>query len=88
WLVTAQTLYSNLLGEVFPRSIGDFFRQVFGTSEGMQLIIWGNHIGGIMKASDADILIIPGYTNSGPRRRLAGHGNKPKQRIAAQSKKA
>ncbi|MDU0307912.1 DUF2189 domain-containing protein [Rhizobium sp. 10PS4] len=45
WLVTAQTLYSNLLGEVFPRSMGDFFRQVFGTSEGMQLIIWGNLIG-------------------------------------------
>jgi uncharacterized membrane protein len=45
WLVTAQTLYSNLLGEVFPRSMADFFRQVFGTSEGMQLIIWGNLIG-------------------------------------------
>jgi uncharacterized protein len=25
-----------------------------------------SHIGSIMKASDADILIIPGYTNSGP----------------------
>ncbi|MGO8657408.1 alpha/beta hydrolase, partial [Rhizobium ruizarguesonis] len=25
-----------------------------------------SHIGGTMKASDADILIIPGYTNSGP----------------------
>lgn len=24
WLVTAQTLYSNLLGEVFPRSMADF----------------------------------------------------------------
>ncbi|MFP3656227.1 hypothetical protein, partial [Burkholderia sp. SIMBA_052] len=24
-----------------------------------------SHIGGIMKVSDADILIIPGYTNSG-----------------------
>ncbi|MBX5161064.1 MULTISPECIES: DUF2189 domain-containing protein [unclassified Rhizobium] len=45
WLVTAQTLYSNLLGEVFPRSMADFFRQVFGTAEGMQLIIWGNLIG-------------------------------------------
>ncbi|MBP2445649.1 DUF2189 domain-containing protein [Rhizobium leguminosarum] len=45
WLVTAQTLYSNLLGEVFPRSMADFFRQVFGTPEGMQLIIWGNLIG-------------------------------------------
>jgi predicted alpha/beta hydrolase family esterase len=25
-----------------------------------------SHIGGTMKASDADILIVPGYTNSGP----------------------
>ncbi|MGO6723568.1 DUF2189 domain-containing protein [Rhizobium ruizarguesonis] len=45
WLVTAQTLYSNLLGEVFPRSMADFFSQVFGTSQGLQLIIWGNLIG-------------------------------------------
>jgi uncharacterized membrane protein len=45
WLVTAQTLYSNLLGEVFPRSMADFFGQVFGTSQGLQLIIWGNLIG-------------------------------------------
>ncbi|MBY4606814.1 DUF2189 domain-containing protein [Rhizobium sp. 9T] len=45
WLVTAQTLYTNLLGEVFPRSMTDFTRQVFGTAGGLQLIIWGNLIG-------------------------------------------
>jgi uncharacterized membrane protein len=45
WLVTAQTLYANLLGEVFPRSMATFLQQVFGTPEGLQLIIWGNLIG-------------------------------------------
>ncbi|MBX4954446.1 DUF2189 domain-containing protein [Rhizobium lentis] len=45
WLVTAQTLYTNLLGEVFPRTMTDFTRQVFGTAQGLQLIIWGNLIG-------------------------------------------
>ncbi|MBX4909705.1 MULTISPECIES: DUF2189 domain-containing protein [Rhizobium] len=45
WLVTAQTLYTNLLGDVFPRTMADFSRQVFGTAEGLQLIIWGNLIG-------------------------------------------
>lgn len=45
WLVTAQTLYGNLLGDVFPRTMADFTRQVFGTAQGLQLIIWGNLIG-------------------------------------------
>ncbi|WP_064705094.1 DUF2189 domain-containing protein [Rhizobium bangladeshense] len=45
WLVTAQTLYTNLLGDVFPRTMTDFTRQVFGTAQGLQLIIWGNLIG-------------------------------------------
>ncbi|MGG7579876.1 hypothetical protein CO660_14330 [Rhizobium sp. L9] len=45
WLVTAQTLYANLLGDVFPRTMTDFTRQVFGTAQGLQLIIWGNLIG-------------------------------------------
>jgi uncharacterized membrane protein len=30
---------------VFPRSISAFFSEIFGTTEGMQLIIWGNLIG-------------------------------------------
>jgi len=45
WLVTAQTIYTNLLGEVFPRSTSLFLQQVFGTPEGMQLILWGNLVG-------------------------------------------
>lgn len=45
WLVTAQTIYASLLGEVFPRSMSLFLQQVFGTPEGMQLILWGNLVG-------------------------------------------
>ncbi|SCB56525.1 Uncharacterized membrane protein [Rhizobium aethiopicum] len=45
WLVTAQTLYTSLLGDVFPRTMTDFTRQVFATAQGLQLIIWGNLIG-------------------------------------------
>jgi uncharacterized membrane protein len=45
WLVTAQTIYTNLLGEVFPRSMSLFLQQVFGTPEGTQLIVWGNLVG-------------------------------------------
>jgi uncharacterized membrane protein len=45
WLVTAQTIYTNFLGEVFPRSMSLFLQQVFATPEGMQLILWGNLTG-------------------------------------------
>ncbi len=45
WLVAAQTLYSNVFGDVFPRSISTFTSQVFGTPEGTQLILWGNLLG-------------------------------------------
>jgi uncharacterized membrane protein len=45
WLVAAQTLYLNVLSDVFPRSMSAFFSEIFGTTEGMQLIIWGNLIG-------------------------------------------
>jgi uncharacterized membrane protein len=45
WLVTAQTIYAGLLGEVFPRSMSLFLQQVFSTPEGMQLILWGNLVG-------------------------------------------
>ena len=33
------------MGDVFPDSIGDFLTRVFTTSEGWQLILWGNAIG-------------------------------------------
>jgi uncharacterized membrane protein len=45
WLVAAQTLYSNLFGDVFPRSVEAFASQLFGTPEGMPLILWGNLLG-------------------------------------------
>jgi uncharacterized membrane protein len=45
WLVAAQTLYANVFGDVFPRTISAFSSEVFGTPEGMQLILWGNLIG-------------------------------------------
>jgi len=45
WLVAAQTLYTNLFGDVFPRSIETFTSQIFGTPEGMQLMMWGNLLG-------------------------------------------
>jgi uncharacterized membrane protein len=45
WLVVAQTIYTNLLGEVVPPSMSAFLQQVFNTPEGMQLILWGNLIG-------------------------------------------
>jgi uncharacterized membrane protein len=45
WLVAAQTLYSNVFGDVFPRSVSAFTSQVLGTPQGMQLILWGNLIG-------------------------------------------
>ncbi|MDR7147284.1 DUF2189 domain-containing protein [Rhizobium sp. BE258] len=45
WLVAAQTLYSNLFGDVFPRSVETFSAQIFGTPEGMQLMLWGNVLG-------------------------------------------
>jgi uncharacterized membrane protein len=45
WLVAAQTLYANVFGDVFPRSIAAFTSQVFGTPQGMQLILWGNLLG-------------------------------------------
>jgi uncharacterized membrane protein len=45
WLVAAQTLYMNVFGDVFPRTFSTFSSEVFGTPEGMQLILWGNLLG-------------------------------------------
>ncbi|UWU15887.1 DUF2189 domain-containing protein [Rhizobium sullae] len=45
WLVAAQALYTSLFGDVFPRSMEVFISQIFGTSEGIQLIVWGNLLG-------------------------------------------
>ncbi|KQV81627.1 DUF2189 domain-containing protein [Rhizobium sp. Root1220] len=45
WLVAAQTLYANVFGDVFPRSVSVFTSQILGTAEGMQLIAWGHVLG-------------------------------------------
>ena len=45
WLATAETLYQNLFGLSAPSSLWGFLNQVFTTSEGWTLIIWGNLLG-------------------------------------------
>jgi uncharacterized membrane protein len=45
WLATAETLYQSLFGLAAPDSLWGFLGQVFGTSQGWTLIIWGNLLG-------------------------------------------
>jgi uncharacterized membrane protein len=45
WLGTAETLYQNLFGLAAPDSLWGFLGQVFGTSAGWMMIIWGNLLG-------------------------------------------
>ncbi len=45
WLLVAQSLYTQLFGEVPPASMSAFFSQVFGTEQGWSLILVGNAIG-------------------------------------------
>jgi uncharacterized membrane protein len=45
WLLTAQSLWVALFGEVRPGSIGEFADLVFGTHAGWTLILLGNGIG-------------------------------------------
>ena len=45
WLFAAQAIYRSTMGDVFPDSIDDFLTRIFTTSEGWQLILWGNAIG-------------------------------------------
>src|SRR5690606_24216241 len=45
WLYTAQSIYTTLFGDRPPASIGSFLEQVFFTSAGWKLIIFGNITG-------------------------------------------
>ncbi len=45
WLVTAQTIYAQIMGGAVPASFGEFARQVLTTPAGHQLIIIGNAVG-------------------------------------------
>jgi uncharacterized membrane protein len=45
WLGSAQALYQSLFGYLPPTSYVDFIKDVFTTSAGWKLIVWGNLIG-------------------------------------------
>ena len=45
WLVLAQALYVQTLGEEPPASMGAFVHTLFFTRAGWNLIIWGNLLG-------------------------------------------
>ncbi|HTO30068.1 MAG TPA: DUF2189 domain-containing protein [Pararhizobium sp.] len=45
WLLVAQSLYTQLFGDVPPASMSAFFNQVVGTEQGWNLILVGNAIG-------------------------------------------
>ncbi len=45
WLGSAQALYQSLFGYLPPNSYPDFIKDVFTTSAGWKLIVWGNLIG-------------------------------------------
>lgn len=45
WLVTAQTLYVRIFGDVPPASLAAFLNGIFGTDAGFDLIIAGNALG-------------------------------------------
>jgi uncharacterized membrane protein len=45
WLYTAQSIYTTFFGDRPPASIGSFLEQVFFTSAGWKLIIFGNITG-------------------------------------------
>ncbi|MCF3639043.1 DUF2189 domain-containing protein [Rhizobium sp. TRM95111] len=45
WLLIAQGLYTSLFGEMPPQSLSLFLASVFGTEEGLLLIVAGNTIG-------------------------------------------
>ncbi|KQT00480.1 MULTISPECIES: DUF2189 domain-containing protein [unclassified Rhizobium] len=45
WLLVAQSLYTQMFGEVPPASMSAFFSQVFVTEQGWNLILVGNAVG-------------------------------------------
>jgi len=45
WLMIAQWLYADTVGRLAPNSLTAFVRDVFTTSEGGQMFVWGNLIG-------------------------------------------
>jgi uncharacterized membrane protein len=45
WLLIAQWLYGTTVGRLEPQNLGAFVQDVFTTSDGWQMIVWGNLIG-------------------------------------------
>lgn len=46
WLAAAQGIYGATLGTLAPVTPDDFFRDLFGTSQGLTMIVVGNVVGG------------------------------------------
>ncbi|CAN5265538.1 DUF2189 domain-containing protein [soil metagenome] len=45
WLVTAKAIFEATLGTLHPATVGAFLRDLFGTTEGWRLILFGNLAG-------------------------------------------
>jgi uncharacterized membrane protein len=58
WLATAQALYQSLFGPMAPESLGQFVREVFTTSQGWKLILFGNVIGFVFAALVLSISVV------------------------------
>ena len=47
WMGVAQIIYTNTMGTLGPATPGNFVRDVFGTAEGISMIVIGNIVGAI-----------------------------------------
>lgn len=47
WLTAAQSIYQGIFGSVAPRTLGGLFAQVFGSPEGMSLLVMGTGVGAL-----------------------------------------
>lgn len=45
WLFTAETLYRSLMGPMGSETLSTFLSQIFTTTQGIRLIVWGNLAG-------------------------------------------
>lgn len=45
WLFAAQIMYTQIMGDTVPATVGEFVRQVLTTPSGRQLIVAGNAVG-------------------------------------------
>lgn len=45
WLLVAQYIYESLFGPGSPATLAEFAAEIFGTTQGQALMIWGNLLG-------------------------------------------